>query len=44
MLGNGEDFPADADNSHGWIYKAATGEIRADSTGTDDNAKRYYDY
>lgn len=44
MLGNGEDFPADADNSHGWVYKASTGEIRADSPGTDDNGKRYYDY
>ena len=44
MLGNGENFPADADNSHGWIYKAATGEIRADATGTDSNGKRYYDY
>ena len=44
MLGNNEDFPADADNSHGWIYKAATCEIRADSTGSDDNGKRYYDY
>ena len=44
MLGDGEAFPANADNSHGWIYKAATGEIRADSTGTDSKAKRYYDY
>jgi general secretion pathway protein G len=44
MLGNGASFPADGDNSHGWIYKASTGEIRADSTGTDDSGKRYYDY
>jgi prepilin-type N-terminal cleavage/methylation domain-containing protein len=44
MLGNGEEFPAEADNSHGWIYKAATSEIRADSTGTDESGKRYYDY
>jgi len=44
ILGNGEDFPADADNSHGWIYKADTAEIRADSTGTDSGGKRYYDY
>jgi len=44
MLANGEDFPADADNSHGWIYKAITGEIRADVTGTDGNGKRYFDY
>lgn len=44
MLGNGEDFPTDGDNSHGWIYKASTGEIRADSPGTDDNGKKYYEY
>jgi len=44
MLGNGEDFPANADDSHGWIYKAATSEIRADSAGTDGSGKRYYDY
>ena len=44
MLGNDEDFPSDADNSNGWIYKAATGEVRADVTGTDGNGTRYYDY
>lgn len=44
MLGNGEDFPANGDDSHGWIYKAATSEIRADNAGTDSNGKRYYDY
>jgi hypothetical protein len=44
MLGNDENFPADADGSHGWIYKAATSEMRADSLGADSNGKRYYDY
>jgi len=44
MLGDGEAFPANADDSHGWIYKAITGEIRADVTGTDSNGKRYFDY
>jgi len=44
MLGNDEDFPANADDSHGWIYKAATSEIRPDNTETDDSGKRYYDY
>lgn len=44
MLGDGESFPANGDNSHGWVYKASTGEIRADSTGTDYNGVRYYDY
>jgi len=44
MLGNDEEFPADADDSCGWIYKASTGQIRADSTGIDGNGTRYYDY
>jgi prepilin-type N-terminal cleavage/methylation domain-containing protein len=44
MLGNGEAFPAEPDNSHGWVYKSATSEIRADSTGADESGKLYYDY
>lgn len=44
MLGNGEDFPAAGDDSHGWIYKAATSEIRADSPGADNSSKLYYEY
>jgi general secretion pathway protein G len=44
MLADGDAFPANADDSHGWICKAATAEIRADTSGTDSNGKRYYDY
>ena len=44
MLADAQDFPADADDSHGWVYKAATSEIRADNTGTDQNGRRYYDF
>ena len=44
MLANGEDFPAAGDNSHGWAYKAQTGEIRSDSTGADAGGRAYYDY
>lgn len=44
VLTNGEAFPAEADDSHGWVYKADTAEIRADCTGTDSNGTRYYDY
>jgi prepilin-type N-terminal cleavage/methylation domain-containing protein len=44
MLGNAEDFPGNADNSHGWIYKASTSEVRSDSTGTNGGGKPYYDY
>lgn len=44
MLTNGQNFPAAADNSHGWVYRAETQEIRPDNTGTDDDGKAYYDY
>jgi prepilin-type N-terminal cleavage/methylation domain-containing protein len=44
MLGDAEPFPANADNSHGWIYKASTSEVRCDSTGTNDSGKPYYDF
>jgi general secretion pathway protein G len=44
VLGDGEDFPVDGDDSHGWIYKAATGKIRPDSPGTDDAGRSYADY
>lgn len=44
VLGDGDTFPANADDSHGWIYKPATQEVRADCTGSDDTGKRYYDY
>ncbi len=44
MVGNDESFPSEADDSHGWIYKAATCETRPDNTGTDGSGKRYYDY
>ena len=44
MLGDAENFPANADNSHGWVYKASTSEVRSDTTGTNDSGKPYYDY
>ncbi|MBN2312313.1 MAG: prepilin-type N-terminal cleavage/methylation domain-containing protein [Sedimentisphaerales bacterium] len=44
ILGDAENFPANADDSHGWVYKPATSELRSDSTGTDDAGKSYYDY
>jgi prepilin-type N-terminal cleavage/methylation domain-containing protein len=44
VLGDGENFPANADDSHGWMYKASTAEVRADNAGTGDNGQRYYDY
>ncbi len=44
VLGNGDVFPADADNSPGWIYKAATGELRPNDAETDPHGTRHYDY
>lgn len=44
VLADGDEFPADGDDSHGWIYKPATGEVRADSAATDENGKQFYDY
>jgi prepilin-type N-terminal cleavage/methylation domain-containing protein len=43
MLGNGEAFPAAADDSDGWICKPETGEIRPDNTGS-STGKAYYDF
>jgi prepilin-type N-terminal cleavage/methylation domain-containing protein len=44
VLADGEAFPANGDNSHGWIYQPATSKVRADCDGSDDLGKRYYDY
>ncbi len=44
VLGDSDAFPSVADDSHGWIYKPATGEIRPDNTGDDLSGQSYYDY
>jgi len=44
ILGDAENFPASADNSHGWIYKASTSEVRSDCIGTNAGGKPYYGY
>jgi prepilin-type N-terminal cleavage/methylation domain-containing protein len=44
MLANGQAFPAAPDNSHGWICKPQTGEVRPDNTGSDSAGTAYYDY
>jgi prepilin-type N-terminal cleavage/methylation domain-containing protein len=44
VLGNGASFPPLGDDSHGWIYKPETGEIRADCKSADMLGKLYYDY
>ncbi|MFC1763703.1 type II secretion system protein [Planctomycetota bacterium] len=44
MLANGNDFPANADGTTGWIYSAEKQEIRPNCTGMDTNGNAYYDY
>jgi prepilin-type N-terminal cleavage/methylation domain-containing protein len=44
VLGDGAAFPANADGSHGWIYKPETAEVRGDCGGTGGSGKPYYDY
>jgi len=44
VLGDGDAFPANGDDSHGWVYKPAVSEVRADCGASDENGKRYYDY
>jgi len=37
-------IPAAADNSHGWIYQPATLIFKADSAGSDETGRLYFDY
>lgn len=44
IVQNNEDFPIEAVESRGWIYKPSTKEVRCNHLGTDSEGKRYYDY
>jgi len=44
VLGNDEEFPAEAPGGTGWIYKPAIPEARLNYPGTDGDGIRYYDY
>lgn len=44
MLANGQAFPAAADDSHGWICKPQTGEIRPGNSGSVTGGAAYYDF
>ena len=43
MLANGQAFPVAADDSHGWICKPQTGEVRCDNSGS-NSVRAYYDF
>ena len=44
VLANGAAFPAAGDDSHGWIYKPLTGEIRPGNSGSNDSGELYYEF
>ena len=44
VIANGQDMPAKATGTYGWIYKAATKDIRLDWPGTDSKGVPYYSY
>lgn len=43
-VNNATAFPAAADGTSGWIYKASTKEIRLNWTGTDSEGVLYFEY
>ena len=44
IIGDSENLPEAADDSHGWVYKPATITFRADSSGADESGGQYIDY
>ena len=44
IITDAEQIPAAPDNSHGWIYQPATLTFKADSTGSDETGRLYFDY
>ena len=44
IIGDNAEMPGAADDSHGWIFKPASMDLRVDATGTDQAGKSYYDY
>jgi len=44
VVGNSEEFPANATGNFAYLYKPATKTIKLDWTGTDSAGVAYYDY
>jgi prepilin-type N-terminal cleavage/methylation domain-containing protein len=44
FVADGDSFPAVADGNFGYLYKPATGEIRADNVEVDTRGIPYYEY
>ena len=44
IVGDQEQFPAQPDDSHGWIYQPSTLTLRGDCAGSDESGRSYFDY
>jgi prepilin-type N-terminal cleavage/methylation domain-containing protein len=44
MIADGAQFPNAPQDQYGWIYQAETLIFKADSTGTDEQGRSYFDY
>lgn len=44
VLGDDENFPTEAANTHGYVYQPGTCLFRADCLGADESGKAYFDY
>jgi len=44
IIPDGQAFPAQADDSHGWIYQPSTLTFHADCTGTGSDGRSYFEY
>ncbi|HET6428438.1 MAG TPA: prepilin-type N-terminal cleavage/methylation domain-containing protein [Phycisphaerae bacterium] len=44
IVGDGQNFPNQADDSDGWIYQPSTMTFRADCIGSDSEARSYFGY
>ncbi len=44
VLGNNENFAAEATGDFGWVYKPSSRTVRLDWPGQDPKGIRYYDY
>jgi hypothetical protein len=44
VIADEADFPTAASNQFGWVYQPSTLTFRADSIGTDEGGKAYFEY
>jgi general secretion pathway protein G len=44
VLGDGSTLPAAASDQYGWVYQPSTLTLKADSRGSDETGKAYWDY